>query len=105
MKKVLTVLAIVGLVSAAAVRGTTAGVLDDQPPVRLGSFAGTPHQMAVTRGASGPMTRELATPAEQNAAVPPEKRVSQTLFGDFPATLHQASLGLRTNSYSANSKE
>jgi hypothetical protein len=95
MKKALTALAVAGILSVTTGKGTTAGALDDQPAVRLGSFSATPHQMAATSDVAVPMTRELATPASQNAAVAPENRVAPGLYKDYPPTVHQASLGLR----------
>lgn len=90
MRKAIALLSILGTLSATA---ATAGNLDSQPPVQLGDFSVTPHQIAVTRAIGG-IAQELATPSEQNAAVPAEGKVSPALFDSFPATKHQASLGL-----------
>jgi hypothetical protein len=59
-----------------------------------GGWPATRHQAAVAGDAQLKVTQDLATPRGQVAAEPPEWRVVPVLFGDFPATIHQASLGL-----------
>ncbi len=59
-----------------------------------GGWPATRHQAAVAGDAPLEVTHDLATPRGQMAAEPPEWRVVPALFGDFPATIHQASLGL-----------
>lgn len=59
-----------------------------------GGWPATRHQAAVADDTPLEVTQDLTTPRGQMAAVPPERQVTPELFGDFPATIHQASLGL-----------
>jgi hypothetical protein len=65
-----------------------------EPFLEQGGWPATRHQAAVARDAPLEVTQDLATPRGQVAAEAPERRVTPELFGDFPATIHQASLGL-----------
>ncbi len=90
MTKAVKLAAIIGLLFASTAQ---AARFDPNPDMRLAGEPATAHQIGVLRGGL-PLTRDLGTPAAQLAEEPPEGRVSPSLFGSFPATVHQAQLGL-----------
>jgi hypothetical protein len=90
MTKSVRLAAIIGLLSATTVH---AAHLDINPDMRLGGKPVTVHQIGVLRSGLK-LSGDLGTPAAQLAEEPAEGRVSPALFGSFPATVHQAELGL-----------
>jgi hypothetical protein len=64
------------------------------PNMQLGGLPVTRHQAAVMKSATLEVKQDLSTPSAQLAAEPPEGKVDPALFGQFPATVHQAELGL-----------
>lgn len=90
MRRLMTLAAIIGLMSAMAVQAAS---LSREPDLTLNGRPITRHQAAALKTGIT-ITQDLSTPSAQLAAEPPEGRVSPSLFGDFPATVHQAELGL-----------
>jgi hypothetical protein len=82
--------ALLGVLSMSA----AADSVNREPFLERGGWPATRHQAVVAGDAPLKVTHDLATPRGQMAAVPPERQVTPQLFGDFPATIHQASLGL-----------
>jgi hypothetical protein len=91
MNKLLTLTAVIGLLSAATAQ---AKAVDEQPAGQHREWTATPHQATAIGNAMFRIEPNLGTPAAQQGAEPAAKRVSPVLFGEFPATVHQASLGL-----------
>jgi hypothetical protein len=81
----------IGLLFATAAQATS---LDSDPNMQLGGLPVTRHQAALMKSATLKVKQDLSTPSAQLAAEPPEAKVDPALFGQFPATVHQAELGL-----------
>jgi hypothetical protein len=94
MKILLMLTALIGL-SSMTTGQTQARTSLEPDPI---PWTASPHQAAATGNLISPIEPDLGTPGAQAAAEPPEDRVSPFLFGDFPATVHQASLGLSQSS-------
>ena len=90
MTKSVRLATIIGLLVASTAQ---AARFEAYPDLRLAGEPATAHQVSVLRGGL-PLTEDLGTPAAQLAEEPSKGRVSPSLFGSFPATLHQAQLGL-----------
>jgi len=91
MNRAQTFAVILGLAAA------TAGAMqaeERQPRMLDTGRLATPHQLAAVRGVNVRVSPDLGTPGAQLEAQPAEGRVNPAAFGDFPASVHQASLGL-----------
>jgi hypothetical protein len=90
MTKSVRLATIIGLLVASTAQ---AARFDAYHDLRLAGEPASAHQVGVLRDGL-PLTEDLGTPAAQLAEEPSKGRVSPSLFGSFPATVHQAQLGL-----------
>jgi hypothetical protein len=91
MSRLVRLAVVIGLLPTAVAQATA---LDSDPGMQLGDLPATPHQAAVVGDGTAKIAQDVSTPSGQLALEPPEGRVSPSLFGSFPATVHQAELGL-----------
>ena len=85
MSRLATLMTVIGLLSA------TAAGAGGQRPIHVGALLATPHEAGVVNDIKAKVAPNLATPAGQQAAEPPQELAIPATFEGFPATVHQAS--------------